>query len=103
MLLKARFEPVPASRLKEGPQMKGNAYRPVEHEPTPALLRLAEQFGETLGPFITAEDIRPMLAYRFKKTSEDRAKAEQMLRDASVPPSPGAKPEDLPKALEALR
>jgi hypothetical protein len=101
MILRARVEAVPESRMPVAPITSFNAWNDNE-EPSPALLRLGEQFGATLEPFTDARNLREQIAYRIKKDAAERAKAEQMLQ-GGAPPSPDARPEDLVMALEKLR
>jgi hypothetical protein len=98
MLLKARIEPVPEWGLQPTPTTKGNAWNDNE-DPSPALLRLGEPFGATLGPFTDARNLREQIAYQLQKDAA-RAKAEQMLSDKGAAPLSDAKPEDLVRALE---
>ena len=103
MLLKARFEPVPASRLKTGPQQKANAWRPGEAEPTAALAATRGAVRSVqLGPFVKESEVRWSIGEQLKKSPGKRAKIEQMLRDMGVTFSPDEKPSDLVKKLEGI-
>ncbi len=99
MLLKARVEAVPEGRMSTAPVTKMNAWNDNE-DPSPALLRLGEQFGADLGPFATAANHREQIASRIRKDADSRARAEQSLRENGVAFSPNEKPEELVKKLE---
>ena len=101
MLLKARVEPVPESRPWTAPMTKMNAWNDNQ-EPTPALLRLGEQFGAKLDPFTDARNLREQIAYRIQMEPAERAKAEQMLKDADIAFAADEKPDALVKKLESI-
>ncbi len=101
MILRARVEAVPESRKWEGTITSFNAWNDNE-EPSPTLLRLGESFGAVLGPFTDARNLREQIASRIKNSAAERAKAEQMLKDAGITFAADGKPDDLLKKLESI-